>query len=45
MRAGAYQNCCWVVGVAKAGAEETCEFLGQSCIIAPTGDVVALAAT
>jgi predicted amidohydrolase len=45
MRAGAYQNCCWVVGVAKAGTEETCEFLGQSCIIAPTGDVVALAAT
>ena len=22
MRAGAYQNCCWVVGVAKAGTED-----------------------
>lgn len=40
MRTGAYQNCCWVVGVAKAGAEEGSEFLGDTCIIAPTGDVV-----
>ena len=43
MRAGAYQNCCWVVGVAKAGHEETCEFLGDTCIIAPTGDILAKA--
>ena len=43
MRAGAYQNCCWVIGVAKAGSEEGCEFLGDTCIIAPTGDVVAKA--
>jgi len=43
MRAGAYQNCCWVVGVAKAGAEEGSDFLGDTCIIAPTGDVVAKA--
>jgi len=41
MRAGAYQNCCWVVGVAKAGAEEGSNFLGDTCIIAPTGEVVA----
>jgi len=43
MRAGAYQNCCWVVGVAKAGAEEDSDFLGDTCIIAPTGDVAAKA--
>jgi predicted amidohydrolase len=42
MRAGAYQNCCWVVGVAKAGAEEGSNFLGDTCIIAPTGEVVAM---
>jgi N-carbamoyl-D-amino-acid hydrolase len=45
MQAGAYQNCCWVVGVAKAGPEEGSEFLGGSCIIAPSGDMVALART
>lgn len=43
MRAAAYQNCCWVVGVAKAGEEEGSQFLGDTCIIAPTGDVVAKA--
>ncbi|UFN48494.1 N-carbamoyl-D-amino-acid hydrolase [Roseomonas sp. OT10] len=45
MQAGAYQNCCWVVGVAKAGMEEGVEFMGGSCIIAPTGDIVAQAVT
>ncbi len=43
MQAGAYQNGMWVVGVAKAGREEGCELLGQSCIIAPTGEIVAMA--
>jgi N-carbamoyl-D-amino-acid hydrolase len=43
MQAGAYQNGLWVVGVAKAGKEEGCELLGQSCIIAPTGEIVAMA--
>ena len=43
MRAAAYQNCCWVVGVAKAGEEEGTVFLGDTCIIAPTGEVVAKA--
>ena len=43
MQAGAYQNCCWVVGVAKAGPEEGADFVGGTCIIAPTGDVAALA--
>jgi predicted amidohydrolase len=45
MQAGAYQNGAWVVGVAKAGCEEDCDLLGQSCIIAPTGEIVALAST
>ena len=41
MQAGAYQNGCWVVGVAKAGREEGCDLIGGSCIIAPTGEIVA----
>ena len=45
MQAGAYQNGMWVVGVAKAGREEGCDLLGQSCIIAPTGEIVAMADT
>ncbi|MGM0982122.1 MAG: N-carbamoyl-D-amino-acid hydrolase [Pseudomonadota bacterium] len=45
MQAGAYQNGMWVVGVAKAGREEDCDLLGQSCIIAPTGEIVAMAST
>jgi predicted amidohydrolase len=45
MQAGAYQNCCWVVGVAKAGPEEGADFVGGTCIISPSGDVVALAST
>ena len=45
MQAGAYQNCSWVIGVAKAGPEEESEFLGGSCIVAPTGEIVALAKT
>lgn len=45
MQAGAYQNGTWVVGVAKAGKEEGCDLIGQSCIIAPTGEIVAMAST
>jgi N-carbamoyl-D-amino-acid hydrolase len=41
MQAGAYQNSSWVVGVAKAGHEEGCDLMGGSCIIAPTGEIVA----
>ena len=41
MQAGAYQNGTWVVGVAKAGREEGCDLIGGSCIIAPTGEIVA----
>ena len=35
----------WVVGVAKAGIEEGVEQIGQSCIIAPSGEVVAMCST
>ncbi len=43
MQAGAYQNSTWVVGVAKGGTEEGVESLAQSCIIAPSGQIVAQA--
>lgn len=45
MQAGAYQNAMWVVGVAKAGVEEGCNLIGGSCIVAPSGEIVALART
>jgi hypothetical protein len=45
MQAGAYQNGTWVVGVAKGGMEEGAELLAESSIIAPSGEVVARAAT
>jgi len=41
MQAGAYANGAWVVGVAKAGREEDCDLIGGSCIIAPTGEIIA----
>jgi N-carbamoyl-D-amino-acid hydrolase len=45
MQSGAYQNGTWVVGVAKAGVEDGVDALGQSCIIAPSGQIVAQAFT
>jgi len=45
MRAGAYANLCFVVGVAKAGVEDGVELIGGSCIINPLGQVLAKAAT
>ena len=45
MQSGAYQNSTWVVGIAKAGNEEGCELLAGSCIVAPSGEIVALAST
>ncbi len=41
LQAGAYQNGTWVVGVAKAGREEDCDLIGGTCIVAPTGEIVA----
>jgi len=43
MQSGAYQNGCFVVGVAKGGLEEGVESLAESCIIAPTGEIIAKA--
>ena len=45
MQAGAYQNGTWAVGVAKAGMEGGVDMMAGSCIIAPTGEIVALATT
>lgn len=45
LQAGAYQNGMWIVSVAKAGKEEGCDLLGQSCIVAPTGEIVAQCGT
>lgn len=45
MQSGAYQNGTWVVGVAKAGMEEGVEQIGNSVIIAPSGEVVAQCTT
>lgn len=45
MQSGAYQNGCWVVGVAKGGFEEGVESLTGSAIIAPSGQIVAQSIT
>jgi hypothetical protein len=45
MQAGAYQNGTWVVAAAKGGVEEGVASLAQSCIIAPSGQLVAQALT
>lgn len=41
MQSGAYQNGTWVVGVAKAGVEEGVDQIGNSIIVAPSGEIVA----
>lgn len=45
MQAGAYQNATWVVGTAKCGREEGSMMVGQSVIVAPSGEIVAMANT
>jgi len=45
MQSGAYQNSTYVVGVAKAGIEEGVMQIGQSQIIAPSGETIAMART
>jgi len=45
MQAGAYQNGTWVVGVAKAGQEEGVEQIGNSIVVAPSGEIVAACTT
>ena len=45
MQAGAYQNSTWVLAAAKTGFEEGFNLRGQSCIIAPSGELVAMTST
>jgi len=45
LQAGAYQNATFVVAAAKAGVEEGCRNQAGSCIVAPTGQVIARADT
>ncbi|MEQ9123486.1 MAG: nitrilase-related carbon-nitrogen hydrolase, partial [Alphaproteobacteria bacterium] len=45
VQAGCYQNGLWALAVAKAGREEGCDLIGGSVIVAPTGEIVAKAAT
>jgi predicted amidohydrolase len=45
MQAGAYQNSTWVIGTAKCGNEEGSQMVGQSVIVAPSGEIVAMATT
>lgn len=45
VQAGAYQNGLWAIATAKAGHEEGCDLIGGSIIVAPTGEIVARAAT
>ena len=45
MQSGAYQNGTFVVGVAKGGVEEGVPSLADSMIVAPSGEILAKAAT
>jgi predicted amidohydrolase len=45
MQAGAYQNGTWVVGVAKSGCEEGVDQIGNSIVVAPSGEIVAACTT
>jgi predicted amidohydrolase len=45
MQSGAYQNGFWIVGTAKAGTEAGVEQIGGSCIISPSGELVAVASS
>ena len=44
-QSGCYQNSTWAVGVAKCGNEEGFNMIGQSCIVAPSGEIVAQCAS
>lgn len=45
MQSGAYQNGSWVVGVGKAGNEEGVMQIGNSIIVAPSGEIVGACST
>ena len=41
LQAGAYQNGTWVVGTSKCGQWGGCDYIGDSMIVSPLGEVVA----
>lgn len=43
LQAAAYQNSLWICAAAKAGTENGSVLIGGSCIVAPTGEIVAQA--
>lgn len=45
LQANAYQNGTWILAAAKAGKEDGHGMIGGSCIVAPTGEIVAQAVT
>ena len=45
LQSNAYMNGCWVIGTAKAGVEDGCMLIGGSCIVQPSGEIVAQAAS
>ncbi len=45
LRAGAYQNSLFVVGIAHCGVEDGLELIAGSCVVDPLGEIVAKAST
>ncbi len=45
LQAGAYHNACFVAAAAKCGTEGGFDMIGQSMIVSPNGEIVAMAAT
>ena len=45
VQSGAYQNGTWVAAAAKAGREDGFSLIGGTCIVAPSGEIVAEAFT
>lgn len=45
LQAGAYQNAMWIAAAAKCGLEEGSNMIGDSMIVAPSGQIVAQALT
>lgn len=45
LQSAAYQNSLWICAAAKAGAEDGRVLIGGSCIVSPSGEIVAQAAT
>jgi N-carbamoyl-D-amino-acid hydrolase len=45
IQAGCYQNACFAVATAKAGAEDGAELFGHSVIVNPQGEIITMAAS